>query len=343
MLKLVLTTIYRDPEIFLRELLANASDAIAKHRNIKESCHEEVEPQPFVRIIPDKRNNTLTIIDNGIGMTKCDLINSLGTIARRSSFLDIQPPEVSLIGLFGLGFYSAFLVGRKVIVTSKHEEDEAYVWEADIDKGTFTVKRDTSTPPADYLQLKRGTRVEIHLEESQREFLEERRLRAVVKKHCLFLSCPIQLQVERKTGWGPFGGEEEEDPNMSPWKKEWAHLNRNPQILTQRPADLTKEQYDTFYKSFTEDFEAPLAFTHLKVEGQLEYTVLLFIPKRAPFELYQAGSGLRTQQQTSNAVKLFLQGVGVADVNEDHDFVPEWLGFIKGTPPSSPPPPKTLI
>ena len=322
---------------------SNSSDALDKIRfeGLTDKSKLESQPELFIHIIPDKTNNTLTIIDSGIGMTKADLVNNLGTIARSGTkaFMEALTAgaDISMIGQFGVGFYSSYLVAEKVVVYTKHNDDEGYRWESQAG-GSFTVTKDASAS-----ELGRGTKMVLHLKDDQLEYLEERRLKDLVKKHSEFISYPISLWTEKTTekevsdDEAEEEGEEEEgkiteikDEDEKKEKKtkkikevshEWAIMNKQKPIWMRVPEEITKDEYAAFYKSLTNDWEEQLAVKHFAVEGQLEFKSVLFVPKRAPFDMFDG-------KKKSNNIKLYVRRVFIMDNCED--IIPEYLGFVKG-------------
>jgi molecular chaperone HtpG len=311
LLHLMIHSLYSNKEIFLRELISNASDAVDKLRFESLAKPELLEggAELKIRLSFDKEAKTVTIEDNGVGMNRDEVIAHLGTIAKSGTadFLKNlsgdQKKDSHLIGQFGVGFYSAFIVADQVDVYSRRAGDpasEGVHWSSK-GEGEFDV--------ANVEKPERGTRIVLHLKSSEDEFADGWRLRNIVKKYSDHIALPIELPKEHH-------GEEADKPA----EPEWETVNRASALWTRPRTDIKDEEYKEFYKHVGHDFEDPLAWSHNKVEGKLEYTSLLYVPSRAPFDLYQ--------REAPKGLKLYVQRVFIMD--QADQFLPLYLRFIKG-------------
>ena len=345
LLSLIINTFYSNKDVFLRELISNSSDALNKIRysSLTDSAVLGDEPALEIRISFDKENRRLIIQDTGIGMTKDDMIKNLGTIAKSGTKAFIESlsagADVSMIGQFGVGFYSAYLVADKVSVYSKNNDDEQYCWES-MAGGSFSIAIDTSFP------LKRGTAIVLHLKEDMGNYLEEAEIRKLIKKHNQFIDFPIYLQtIKTRTVANDAANDEVkeelekldrdnnvkvEDVEEETDKKdktesyvEWDYVNQEKPLWTRNPKDVVAEEYTSFYKAISGDYDDHLDVSHFSVEGNVEFKGILFVPKRAPHDLFD-----NVVAKKPNNIKLYVRKVFITDNCED--IIPEYMKFVKG-------------
>ena len=322
LLHLMIHSLYSNKEIFLRELISNASDAADKLRFAALSQPDLLTSggEPEVQIDFDAEKNTLTISDSGIGMTRDEVISNLGTIAKSGTaqFLESltgdQKKDSQLIGQFGVGFYSAFIVADEVEVLTRKAgtpEDEATLW---VSKGEADYSIDEAN------KATAGTQITLHLKDEEKEYAEGFRLRSIVKKYADHISIPVLMEKESFGAEEPDDAEDAEKVVEKPTEKEYEAVNQAKALWTRSRKDVQKEEYKEFYKSVSHDFEDPLDWSHNKVEGKLEYTSLLYVPARAPYDLWNRDS--------ASGLKLYVQRVFIMDDAEQ--FLPLYLRFMKG-------------
>ncbi|EEF52737.1 endoplasmin homolog [Ricinus communis] len=358
LMDIIINSLYSNKDIFLRELISNASDALDKIRFLaltdKEVLGEGENTKLDIQIKLDKEKKILSIRDKGIGMTKEDLIKNLGTIAKSGTSAFVEKMQTSgdlnLIGQFGVGFYSVYLVADYVEVISKHNDDKQHVWESKAD-GAFAISEDTWNEP-----LGRGTEIRLHLRDEAGEYLEESKLKELVKKYSEFINFPIYLWAskeidvevpadedessdeEEKAESSSSDEEEEtekgedEDTEEKPKTKkvketinEWELLNDVKAIWLRNPKDVTDEEYTKFYHSLAKDFgdEKPLAWSHFTAEGDVEFKAVLFVPPKAPHDLYES-----YYNANKSNLKLYVRRVFISD--EFDELLPKYLNFLKG-------------
>merc|ERR1711988_1897297 len=352
LMDIIINSLYSNKEIFLREIISNASDALDKIRFLsvtdKDALGEGETAKLEMKISPDKSKDTLSLTDRGIGMTKQDLINNLGTIAKSgtSSFLEKlkEGGDINLIGQFGVGFYSVYLVADKVTVRTKHNDDQQYIWESTADS-SFTIREDPEGNT-----LGRGTEITLHLKDDCKEFTEGDKIKDLVKKYSEFISFPIYLketktvekevpveeEEEKKEEEKAEGDEEKKDDlevedgdktdkpktkKVSEEAVEWTQVNSETAIWTRSPRDVEEDEYNRFYSTISKDTEKPLTKMHFSAEGEIEFKSILFVPKKAPYDL------LEGKAKSAN-IKLYVRRVFITD--EFEDLMPRWLSFIKG-------------
>ncbi|KAL7128199.1 hypothetical protein ABFS83_14G300000 [Erythranthe nasuta] len=357
LMDIIINSLYSNKDIFLRELISNASDALDKIRFLsltdKEVLGEGDNTKLEIQIKLDKENKILSIRDRGVGMTKEDLIKNLGTIARSGTSAFVEKMQTSgdlnLIGQFGVGFYSVYLVADYVEVISKHNDDKQHVWESKAD-GAFAISEDEWNEP-----LGRGTEIRLHLRDEAQEYLDEYKLKELVKKYSEFINFPIHLWASKEvdeevpadedesndddddTAESKSSEEEEEEedkgedekkPKTKTIKKttyEWELLNDVKAIWLRSPKEVTDEEYTKFYHSLAKDFadEKPLSWSHFNAEGDVEFKALLFVPPKAPHDLYES-----YYNSNKSNLKLFVRRVFISD--EFDELLPKYLSFLKG-------------
>ncbi|KJH50066.1 Hsp90 protein [Dictyocaulus viviparus] len=341
MMKLIINSLYRNKEIFLRELISNAADALDKIRliSLTDPSALQTNEDLSIRIKADRENKLLHIIDSGIGMTKDELMGNLGTIARSgtaeflSKLMDSSTStevQQDLIGQFGVGFYSAFLVADRVVVTTKSNSDEQYIWESD--SGSFSIMKDPRGNT-----LKRGTQITLHMKEEANDFLEADTLKGLVEKYSQFINFNIYLwqsktemiedTLEQDAEKTEDGSVEEEKEKKKTDKVEkttwdWERVNNVKPIWMRKPSQVEAEEYDEFYKSITKDVEKPLAHVHFTAEGEVSFKSILYVPKRSPSDMFQ------NYGKVIENIKLYVRRVFITD--DFADMLPKYLAFIRG-------------
>ena len=312
LLQLMIHSLYSNREIFLRELVSNASDAIDKLRfmAVTNSALNESDTDLKIRVSVDKAAGTISIADNGIGMSREEVIANIGTIAKSGTkefFAKLtgdQQKDAGLIGQFGVGFYSAFIVSDKVTLVTRlagEAASQGVRWESTGD-GEFTLEAAEMTS--------RGTEVTLHLKEDAKEFLDDWRLKSIIRKYSDHIQMPIVMQ---KTEW-------DKDKQEDVVKDEYETINRASALWTRSKNDITEDEYQEFYKHVSHDWEKPLAWTHAKVEGKHEYTELLYVPSKAPFDMFE--------RDAKRGVKLYVKRVFIME-DAEH-LLPRYLRFVKG-------------
>ena len=348
LMSLMINTFYSNKEIFIRELIANSSDALDKIRHIglTDPSVLEIENNLSINISICKENNTITIVDTGIGLTKADMINNLGTIAKSGTKAFMEAIEagadMTMIGQFGVGFYSSFLVSEKVTVVSKHNDDEQYIWESTAG-GSFTIAKDENQ------DIKRGTKIILHLKEDQKEYLEPTKLKDLIMKYSQYTNYSISILMEKTITTEVTDDEEEEEEEeenndddkpkiedvdedeeknkktktVEKVEKSWDVINEEKALWLRNSEDINEDEYHNFYKHINgNSYETPLGYKHFSVEGQLDFKAIIYIPERQPFDLFDSS------RQIKKKIKLYVRRVLVQEDCED--ILPEYLAFVSG-------------
>ena len=321
LLHLVTHSLYSNPEIFLRELISNASDACDKLRfeGINHPEYYENDPELHVRVTLDKDNKTITISDNGIGLSQQEAIDNLGTIAKSgtkdfmSKLSGDQKSDAQLIGQFGVGFYSGFIVADKITVESRRAGTDASEGVRWISGGTG----DFEVAKID--KASRGTDIILHLRDDAFDYLESHKVKQIINKYSDHISLPIEMQKEI---WQQEEAAEGEEAKPGQYVKtdEWEAINSASALWTRNKSEVTEEQYVEFYKNLSHDFEAPLAWAHNRVEGSTEYTQLLYIPSKAPHNIFT--------REAKAGIKLYVKRVFIMD--DADNLIPNYLRFVQG-------------
>ncbi|MBD3766745.1 MAG: molecular chaperone HtpG [Gammaproteobacteria bacterium] len=315
LLQLMIHALYSNKEIFVRELVSNASDALDKLRflSVQDDSLVAEDSNLRIEIDFDKEAGTLTIRDNGVGMSKEEVVQNLGTIASSGTkrFMEAmesaQKKDANLIGQFGVGFYSAFMVASEVTVRTRRAglaADEGIVWHS-TGEGDYTITPETIE--------RRGTEIILTLKEDSKEFAEGWKLRSILKKYSEHIAFPIMLPK-------PVAPKDSEDESIVATEPEWEQVNDATALWQKPKSEVTQEEYEAFYQSVSSDWNKPLTHLHNKVEGNLEYTTLLYIPEQAPFDLWD--------RDRRYGVKLFVKRVFIMDDAEQ--LLPSWLRFVRG-------------
>lgn len=337
LMSLIINAFYKNKDVCFREIISNASDANEKYRYQVLHAGSSMDPASlYIRIIPDNTDKTLTIEDNGIGMSKEDLVHCLGTIAKSGTKEFVQAllqakkegtssadATVDQIGQFGVGFYSAYLIADKVSVVTKKDDHPAYLWESDA-SGSFTIA------PVENEDMGRGTRVCLHLKSDQHTFLQQKTLTDLIKKHSEFIPFPIMLSVEKEMEVeeekvpeeeGVTEDTEKEKPKTKKTVRELEHINKQKPIWTLPPSDVTHEQYADFYKSISNDWNEHLAVKHFNVEGSIDMKAILYLPKQIQFDMHEGMTNPKN-------ISLYVKKVFITD--DSKELIPPYLCFIRG-------------
>ena len=321
LLHLVTHSLYSNPEIFLRELISNASDACDKLRfeGINHPEYYENDPDLHVRVSLDKDAKTITISDNGIGLSQQEAIDNLGTIAKSgtkdfmSKLSGDQKADAQLIGQFGVGFYSGFIVADKITVESRRAG-------LDASEGVRWISGGTGDFEVEQIEkASRGTSIILHLRDDALDYLESYKVKQIINKYSDHISLPIEMQKEVWQEEEAAEGEEKK-PGHYVKTDEWEAINSASALWTRSKGEITEEQYVEFYKNLTHDFDAPLAWAHNRVEGSTEYTQLLYIPSKAPSNIFT--------REAKAGIKLYVKRVFIMD--DADNLIPNYLRFVQG-------------